>query len=141
MYILSFFQIFSLKVQNIYIFTRYKKFININAFLCIKNIYYMTFCIIYLENYMCHLIDKVGLLIYLLYFVMVGNSISIIDVNTSNLVGISLYMWLGFRIFNIRFNYYCNESKNTSFISAYNLLSYKFLSKNTLRRYLIFYIK
>nr|QCI07416.1 hypothetical protein [Leiomenia cribrosa] len=127
--------IFSLKMDYVYIFCIYRKYMVASSSLVIQKISNISFHIVHIENYNLYYIKKIGLLIFLLYGCIIFYGLLSIEVSTFNFIAISIYLWLGFSILNIRLNYYNN---NTHCLSGYNLFSYKFLSKNSLRRYLIF---
>ncbi|CCP38094.1 conserved hypothetical plastid protein (plastid) [Chondrus crispus] len=132
--------------HNLYICIVNKFYIYIQASIVLQNIFTSNYYVISFFSYYCKSIIKykLGLLMCLLYFVLNFNSLYllILDVNFVNIYTFSLYYWIGFQIIAKRFNYYPNQlyKSNNNISTAYSLINSKLLSKNILRRYLIFTI-
>ena len=132
--------------HNLYICIVNKFYIYIQANIVLQNIFTGNYYIISFFSYYSksRIQYKLGLLMCLLYFVLNFNSLYllILDVSFVNIYTFSLYYWVGFQIIAKRFNYYSNQlsKSNNNISTAYSLVNSKPLSKNILRRYLIFTI-
>lgn len=84
-----------------------------------------------------------SLLLILVYILNVQSINSLchlvcLELNTFNIGALSLYIWVGFKLIQLKYGYYSMGSTCTLSQSAYILSNQSLLSKNYYRRYLIY---